>query len=211
MPLVKICGVRTVEAAMAAAAEGADFVGLIFAPTRRRVTLEGAQAITRALRADPQGADVAVVGVFVNESTEQIEQIAEDVGLDWVQLSGHEEQGSVSGLRVPLIKAIRFDGHPSEQSWLASDDTCGAQPLVVDAHVEGTFGGAGVKADWQTAAALAQRRSVLLAGGLTSENVGAAISCVQPWGVDVSSGVETEGQQDLDKIRAFIRAAKAHQ
>ncbi len=210
MPLtVKICGVRTPEAALAAAEAGADMIGLMFAPSRRQVEVAAARTIVEALRASPRGRDVAVVGVFVDEQPALIAEIAAAVGLDWAQLSGHEAVDTVDALDVPAIKALRFDGDPSEAGWLADGGNCATDPVLVDAHVPGSFGGAGVVGDWAAAARLAVQRPVLLAGGLTPLNVAEAIRVVQPWGVDVSSGVETDGAKDLDKIRAFVRAAKA--
>ncbi|MBA3946917.1 MAG: phosphoribosylanthranilate isomerase [Herpetosiphonaceae bacterium] len=205
---VKICGVRTPEAALVAAEAGADFIGLIFAPSQRQVTAERAQAIVRALRSHAQGAHVAVVGVFVDEQPAEIAILADTVGLDWVQLSGEEPPAMADKLPVPVLKAVRFDGGANEMAWLAPTITCDLTPLVVDAHVAGSWGGAGVVADWQRAAALAETHPILLAGGLNPENVGVAIQAVQPWGVDVSSGVESAGVQDHAKIRAFVRAAK---
>lgn len=209
MPVaVKICGTRTPEAALAAAEAGADLIGLIFAPSRRQITIEQAQAIVEALRAHSAGRTVTVVGVFVDAAPEEIARIAQAVGLDWAQLSGHEDFATMQALDLPLLKAVRLADDPSEAAWLAANG-CDAQPVVVDAHVPGSFGGAGVVGDWTQAAHLATRRPILLAGGLHPANVAAAVQAVQPWGVDVSSGVETDGQQDCDKIREFVRAAKA--
>ena len=101
----------------------------------------------------------------------------------------------------------RIDGAPSEAGWLDAHHAPEVR-LLVDAHVPGSYGGAGVLADWGRAAELARRRSIMLAGGLTPENVDAAIRQVRPWGVDVSSGVETNGLKDVAKIRAFVAAAR---
>lgn len=207
MPVaVKICGVRTPEAASVLAEAGADLLGLIFAPSKRQVTAEEARRIVTALRAHPAGVHVTVVGVFVNEQPAQIAALAEHVGFDWAQLSGYETFEQMRDLSVPVVKAVRCVGDPNETPWLAAE--CDALPVLVDAHVPGAFGGAGVLAKWDQAAELSRVRPVLLAGGLTPENVATAIEVVRPWGVDVSSGVETDGLQDHAKIRAFIRAAK---
>ncbi len=205
---VKICGLRTAEAALVAAEAGADMIGLMFAPSRRQIDVTTAREIVGALRASSHGKHVIVVGVFVNETPEQMAAIAQDVGLDWVQLSGHELMTAADSLPVPAIKAVRFDDHPSEQGWLEQPATCDMLPLLVDAHVAGSFGGAGIVSDWAVAARLATHRPVLLAGGLDPENVQTAVATVQPWGVDVSSGVETDGVKDFDKIRRFVHAAK---
>ena len=206
---VKICGVRTPEDALVAAEAGADLIGLNFAPSRRRIDGDTARRIVTTLRASDVGREIIVVGVFVDESPATITALATEAGLDWVQLSGHEPMAHALELGLPALKALRFDGDTSEQTWLAQPVACDALPVLIDAHVAGSFGGAGVVADWTRAARLAARRPVLLAGGLTAANVGTAIAVVQPWGVDVSSGVETDGIKDPDKIRTFVRVAKA--
>lgn len=206
---VKICGIRSAQDALMAAEAGADMIGLMFAPSRRQIDRATAGQIVAALRQSPAGQDVMVVGVFVNEAPSVIAELADEVGLDWIQLSGHEVPDTVAGLELPLLKAVRFDNDPSEAAWLAGATSCATTPVLLDANVAGSYGGAGVKADWQAAARLAAERPVLLAGGLDPHNVAAAIAAVRPWGVDVSSGVESGGVKDHDKIRAFISAARA--
>ena len=206
---VKICGIRTPEAALTAADAGADLIGLIFAPSRRQIDAAKAGEIVRALRGAPAGEDITVVGVFVDETPARIRSLAEEVGLDWVQLSGHEPFSVAGEIALPAVKALRFDGDPSEPGWLAQPESCDLLPIMVDAHVPGSYGGAGVVGDWKAAARLAERRPVLLAGGLHPGNVAEAIRVVRPWGVDVSSGVETGGVKDLEKIREFGAAAKS--
>ena len=205
---VKICGLRTTEAALAAAEAGADMIGLMFAPSRRQIDLATARAIVEVVRASEHGKHMLFVGVFVNETPEHMAAVAQEIGLDWVQLSGYEPVAVADALPVPAIKALRFDQHESESGWFEQSASCDMLPVLIDAHVAGSFGGAGVVADWSAAARLAAQRPVLLAGGLNPETVGAAIAAVQPWGVDVSSGVETDGVKDLEKIRRFIVAAK---
>jgi phosphoribosylanthranilate isomerase len=208
---IKICGIMTPEHGRAAVAAGADFIGLVFAPSRRRIDIPQAREIAETVRAAAAeaGRSVGIVGVFVNEQPDTINRIVAEVGLDWAQLSGHEHVTLVAALTAPVIKVIRFDQHPSEADWLAqSGDSGPVTPLLVDAHVAGSFGGAGVTGDWEQAAALASRRAVWLAGGLTPENVALAVQRVQPQSVDVSSGVETHGAKDVAKIQAFIHMAK---
>lgn len=207
---VKICGIMTPEHGRAAVAAGADYIGLVFAPSRRQITLPQAHAIVDAVRdAALSGRQVQIVGVFVNEQPGVISQLAAELGLDWAQLSGHETLASARAIVLPLVKAIRFDGHASEADWLAQPERGGPiHPLLVDAHVAGSFGGAGVTGDWQQAAGLAQRQPIWLAGGLTPENVALAVRQVQPQVVDVSSGVETDGVKDIAKVETFIRAAR---
>ncbi len=205
---VKICGIRSPEAALATAEAGADMIGLMFAPSRRPIDRATARRIVDAVRASAHGKHMTFVGVFVKETPERMAEIANEVGLDWVQLSGHETMAVADALPVPAVKAVRFDQHESEAGWLEQTASCDMLPIMIDAHVAGSFGGAGVVADWSAAATLAAQRPVLLAGGLNAENVAAAIAAVQPWGVDVSSGVETDGVKDLEKIRRFVVAAK---
>ncbi|HJZ49624.1 MAG TPA: phosphoribosylanthranilate isomerase [Roseiflexaceae bacterium] len=209
MTLVKICGLRTIEHALAAADAGADMLGFVFAPSRRQISPEAAAAIVQAVRAKPAERPVTIVGLFVNAAPDRMLAIARQCGLDAIQLSGDETSDLAD--RLPgytLLKAIRLGGAPSEAGWL-EPSPAQAVRLLIDAHVPGSYGGAGVLADWDRAAALARQRPIMLAGGLTPENVGAAIRQVRPWGVDVSSGVEIDGAKDAAKIRAFVGAARA--
>ena len=208
MTLVKICGVQTIEHALAAADTGADMLGLVFAKSRRQISPEQAALIAEAVRANSHAQRVSIVGLFVNEATERMLAIVRQCSLDAIQLSGDEACELVSQLPgIALLKAIRIDDAPSEAGWLEAHHAPDVR-LLVDAHVPGSYGGAGVLADWGRAAELARRRSIMLAGGLTPENVDTAIRQVRPWGVDVSSGVETNGLKDVAKIRAFVAAAR---
>lgn len=206
MTVVKICGLRTAEHALAAATAGADMLGLMFAPSSRRIAPVEAAALVSAVRQHPTGQRVQFVGVFVNESPTTMDTIADQVGLDYVQLSGDESPDQAFALHTAWIKAIRFDGSALERIWLA---TATAQPLLIDAHVPGSYGGSGQHADWGRAAATAAQRPILLAGGLTPASVPTAIAQTQPWGVDVSSGVESAGVKDIAKIAAFIAAVRS--
>jgi phosphoribosylanthranilate isomerase len=207
MTVVKICGLRTLEHALAALEAGADLLGFIFAPARRQVSPAEVAAIGAALRATGRGADVRMVGVFVNETPARMTAIADQCGLAMLQLSGDEDTGVLRELPPdrPVVKALRLAGAPAEQGWLRATEA----RLLVDAHVPGAYGGAGIMADWERAAELNRQRPIMLAGGLSPANVGAAIEQVSPWGVDVSSGVETHGHKDSEKIRAFVAAARA--
>lgn len=209
MTYAKICGLRTIEHALAAVEAGADLLGLIFAPSRRQVTPAQASAIARAVRdAAPAGRQVELVGVFVNAAPDHMREVARECDLDALQLSGDEPAAIADQLAgIGLIKTIRFNASVAEQDWLAYDWP--HVRLHADAHVPGVYGGAGVVADWQKSFELARRRQLILAGGLTPANVGVAIEQVRPWAVDVSSGVETDGVKDVRKIRQFVAGAKA--
>jgi phosphoribosylanthranilate isomerase len=215
--IVKICGLRTIEHARVAAALGADLIGLVFAASRRRISPAEGAAIVNALHAQP-GPQPLVVGLFVNSAPEVINTVGAQVGLDLVQLSGDEPVAYAESIQLPVIKAMRMDGSPSETEWqtraagVAVDQPRRIQAsprLLIDAHVPGTYGGTGLVADWTRAAHLAGAIPLMLAGGLTPQNVAAAIAQVRPWGVDVSSGVECNGAKDPRQIEAFIAAARA--
>jgi phosphoribosylanthranilate isomerase len=205
---VKICGVKTPKQALAAAEAGADYIGLIFyPPSSRLVTPEQAKEITSALHQRRESGKHApkAVGVFVNESPETINVLVEACGLDLAQLSGDESPEACRAIHVPVIKAVRPRVLADLEPLAAYRP--GVQAFLLDTPVAGMWGGTGAVGDWSLARALAARYPMLLAGGLTPENVGAAIEAVQPWGVDVSSGVETNGSKDAAKIQAFLAAA----
>lgn len=206
--VVKICGLRTAEHALAAAAAGVDMIGLVFAPSKRRVEPAEAAALVAALRAHEHGRRVQVVGLFVNEPANTINAVSAHVGLDLVQLSGDEPPLLAAALALPVIKSVRLDGSAREDAWLQQLPD---RPVLLDAHVPGAYGGTGQRADWARAALLARQRPVLLAGGLTPDNVADAVAQVRPWGVDVSSGVELAGHKDAGRIRAFVTNARAAQ
>jgi phosphoribosylanthranilate isomerase len=212
--IVKICGLRQAEHALAALEAGADWLGLVFAPSRRRVTPAEAGAIAAAVRAHPRGRRVRLIGLFVNEAADTIDHVAAECDLDCVQLSGDEPPAIASRLKLPLLKSLRLIGDETEAAWLALADqqfqsaTAFRILPLVDAYVAGSYGGSGQVADWTAAAQLARRQPLLLAGGLHAENVAAAVLQVQPCGVDVSSGVETDGVKDPARIADFVAAVR---
>jgi phosphoribosylanthranilate isomerase len=217
---VKICGLREPEHALAAAEAGADFIGLVFAKSRRRVMVEQARAIARALgeplvaagcgaehiEALLQRKRPLVVGVFAGADAETVNRTADAVGLDLLQLSGDEPWDMCDKLSLSVLKAVKVkDGTSAEE--IVAAIRPGAVPLL-DTRVEGALGGTGQTFDWAVAAEVARRLPIVLAGGLTPENVGEAVRRVCPWAVDVSSGVETDGVKDVGKIRAFVAAVR---
>lgn len=204
---VKICGIRTVDHAMVAAQAGADYIGVILAPSKRQIMPEQAKSIQHVIRQVNQ--TTKLVGVFVNEQPSMINQLVRDIGLDIVQLSGDETSTIVHEINAPMFKTIRMSKHDAEQAWIMlAQDQPDRVRLHIDAHVAGSYGGAGVVADWEQAQALARELPILLAGGLHPTNVRDAIQTVQPWGVDVSSGIETAGTKDSTKIQTFITNAR---
>ncbi len=199
MVRVKICGISTVDAALAAAEAGADAIGLIFASGRRQVTIPQAREIVDALPPF-----VSSVGVFVDEERPQIEEVIGACRLDFVQLHGNESPEFCAKMPVPVVKAIRI----ADSSSLEHIRHYQVAAVLLEAAVPGIAGGSGRTFDWELAAPVAPSVRIILSGGLTPENVQRAISLVRPFAVDVSSGVETDGRKDPEKIRAFIERVR---
>ncbi len=198
---VKICGLKELEHALVATECGADFLGFVFAPSKRRLTPAVAREIIRQLPAGP-----ARVGLFVNESPALVNEIAAEVGLDYVQLCGEEPPDYLDEIERPAIKSITvLDTSDIERA--AGYYEKGATALF-DAQVPGQGGGGGRSLDWSLLKAHRPAFPFLLAGGLNPANVQEAIMAVRPWGVDVSSGVEVDGRKSSELIAAFIQAAR---
>ena len=225
-PRVKICGVRSPEQARQAFDAGADLIGVVFAESRRRVSLEAARAIRAALgprvliaEATAAALDAArreagrplLVGVLARRSVEEINRIAAAVDLDLVQLSGGEDAAFAARIDRPVIRAIHVEAGASDAAVAARHilEDAARSPAAITMLDTGSpqGGGSGAVFDWAVAEAVARARPIMLAGGLTPENVAEAVRRVAPWGVDVSSGVETDGLKDAAKVRAFVAAA----
>jgi phosphoribosylanthranilate isomerase len=212
MTAVKIDGLSEVEHALAAAGAGADFVGLVFAPSQRQVTLEKALEISEAVHSlkDPP----EVVGVFVNLAAAEVNRIAGHCRLDRVQLSGDESWEYCRGIEKPVIKVLHIgENQEAGEVIYAIEEgrrvVAGRELIcLLDTQAVDAYGGTGKTFDWELAKEAAERFPIMVAGGLTPENVGQLIAEVNPWGVDVSSGVETDGRKDVLKIERFIRKAK---
>lgn len=207
---VKICGIRTIEEAQFAAACGADMLGFNFYPSSpRAISLQECCRIVAVMRAEAP--HVLLIGVFVNMPPTEVFTILKQCQLDLAQLSGDETLAEQQVLGEYAFKAVRLASQPTIAALDAQIYRRKMPPaLLLDAYVPGQFGGTGQTADWEAAASLARRMPILLAGGLTPENVAEAIRQVRPWGVDVASGVESApGRKDLEKIMAFIRNAQA--
>ena len=198
---VKMCGMKTVAAARAAEEVGADYVGFIFAEkSKRYVAPESAQEIARELR------HAAKVGVFVDASMDAVNEIAAFVGLDYVQLHGHESADMAKQAECPVIKAYRYgDDFDADAA-----NAYPAEIILVDSYVAGAAGGTGTAFGWREAAREIARvtKPVLIAGGITAENVGEAAEVFHPFGVDVSGGLEEDGEKAEAKIRAFMAAVR---
>jgi phosphoribosylanthranilate isomerase len=200
-PLVKICGVTNTADALHVAACGADAIGLVFyAGSPRFVTIETAREICAALPPF-----ITRVGLFVNAAAANIRETVVCCGLDAIQLHGDERPDQSDYRPLRSIKALRVKDADS----LANHADYQVSTLLLDAWVPNLFGGSGKAFNWDLAAAVAIKRPIILAGGLTPENVAAAILAVRPYAVDVSSGVElAPGIKDHAKVTAFIRAVK---
>jgi len=199
---VKICGVREPEHAVAAVEAGADLIGFIFyRPARRYVEPALARRLADAVRGRAE-----LVGVFVNEEPAAMVEVAELVGLDRVQLSG-DEPAELNGLvGRPVARTVHVDAATTADEIAAR--AAGAALIHLDTKRTGQYGGTGQRFDWTIARAAGGLGPVLLAGGLDATNVASAIGAAAPWGVDVSSGVETDGVKDPAKIAAFVRAVR---
>ncbi len=241
MTLVKICGNRTPADVLAAAEAGADFVGMIFAASSRRIEVGEAQAMVRALGgplsehefmlpppAQPRvreevdewfrhGSEVVrayldvkrplTVGIFADQPIEEVNEIAEEAGVDLVQLSGDETWEDCLLVTKQVIQVVHVSPLDSPSDPMEFVEPGFALALMLDAAHGPYRGGGGAPFDWEVARLVADRIPLILAGGLNPENVGEAIRRVRPWVVDVASGTETDGRKDYDRVRAFVRAA----
>ena len=242
MTYVKICGIQDPAHAVAAAAAGADFIGMILvAEARRRVTPEQAKVIVDAVRREthpvsfasasfePPPDDVEgwfrysasqlaaqiearrplFAGVFVAAAAWIVNEFVEEIGLDVAQHSDGDNWHYCLEVNRPTIKAVHVLDNDTPDTVIGRMEAGMADLVLLDSRAGDRMGGTGATFDWSIARGIAQRMPVVLAGGLTPENVGEAIRTVRPFAVDVSSGVETAGVKDPHKIRAFIEAVRA--
>lgn len=211
MTIVKICGITNLEDARVAIAAGADFLGFICYPKSPRYIPPAEIAAIQSELRNPNFA-IRTVGVFVNEPLESLRQILDETGLDLAQLHGGESPQVLEQLNGRAFKALRptsLSQAETEAARFASLGPASGPDLLLDAYHPDAFGGTGQRVDWDIAAALAPTCRLLLAGGLHPANVAEAVARVQPWGVDVSSGVEiAPGRKDHAVLRAFIAAVK---
>ncbi len=222
MTVIKICGLREAAHALVAAEAGADLLGFNFVPgVRRRLEVEHARAIIEEFGESSLLQDGAacvasprIVGLFANQPLSEVNHIIASCGLDLAQLCGNEDVDYWRQVDADVIRQVRIDDTTPHS--VAVEDalrrveevsSAGCIPLL-DKQEAGQLGGTGRTFDWSIAKKVAARFDVLLAGGLTPDNVRQAIEAVGPWGVDVSSGVETSGAKDPGKIVEFARAAR---
>ncbi len=212
MTNIKICGITDVESAIAIAGISIDYLGLVFAESRRRVSPEKALQIVKAvhnLKKRP-----LIVGVFVNAPAGEVNGVAEYCRLDMVQLSGDESWSYCLDIRYSLIKVIHVQ-IKSTMEQIASEIEEGyktglkQKPVcLLDTKAGETYGGTGKAFDWKVAEDISARYPLIIAGGLTPENVGKLVRNMNPWGVDVSSGVESGGEKDIHRIYDFVKAVR---
>jgi phosphoribosylanthranilate isomerase len=199
-PIIKICGITRLEDALHAVEHGATALGFVFwRPSPRCVEPEAAASIIAEL---PTG--VTSVGLFVNEQVERIRDVVAETRIRMVQLHGDEPASYAASLATPVMRAVSLDRGSETAAWPAGTT------FLVDAADPIRRGGTGTRIDWQGAAALARGCRLVLAGGLTPENVAEAIEVVDPYGVDVSSGVEdAPGIKNADKVARFLASARS--
>ena len=193
---VKICGICDLDAARTAVEAGADLIGFHFCTSDRRVQPEEAKAIVDELSVRPK-----IVGVFIDESADEVRRIAEYVDLDLLQLHGSERPGFDGGRPVMKVLKVRDGRVPTAVDW--------PDPIMLDSWSADQRGGTGRTWEWELARPLLASRRVFIAGGLEPGNVGKVVSELKPYGVDVSSGVEARVRvKDPAKVRAFVHAVR---
>ena len=212
MTRIKICGIKEEEHALAATEAGADFIGLVFAASRRQVTLSQAERVADVVKKSNHITEI--VGVFVNMPFAEVNHTADICHLDRVQLSGDESWDYCLEIERPIIKVIHIVAGRSSGEviteigegyrFLKSETV-----FLLDSRLGDAYGGTGRTFDWELAGEVAGRFPVIVAGGLALDNIGRLVREIKPWGVDVSTGVETGGRKDIAKIRAFIGAVRS--
>ena len=196
MVQVKICGICDAAGAAAAVEAGADLIGFHFCSSQRRVTPEEAKEILDTMSLRP-----TVVGVFIDQDADEVRQIAEFARLDLLQLHGSESPGFEAGRPVMKVLKVKDGAVPDAEGW--------PDPVMLDSWSADQRGGTGQVWDWELARPLLAARKVFIAGGLEPGNVGKVVSAFRPYGVDVSSGVESSVRvKDPDKVRAFVHAVR---
>ena len=212
MTYIKICGIKNEEDALAATEAGADFIGLVFATSQRQITPAEAEKIASSLKKNK--AKAKTVGVFVNERVPTVRKITDACHLDWVQLSGDESWEYCTELARPVIKVVKF-GRNAQAETIGKQINEGKKimgknkyMLLLDTAAPDKYGGTGTIFDWNLAKPIVKQLQVIIAGGLNPGNVGRAIKIIKPWGVDVSTGVETKGAKDMKKVIKFIEAVR---
>jgi phosphoribosylanthranilate isomerase len=209
---IKICGLRSAEASIVASDAGANYLGFNFVEgVRRQIQLtDAAQILTEYREGINTPNRPGLVGLFRDQDVDQVNETARNLALDYLQLCGDEDAEYISKIELPVFKQlfVREGSTPSDVDEMVSPFLSDDHGIVLDSFTKGALGGSGKSFDWTSAEGVANREKVFLAGGLNPENVESAIKQLSPWGVDVASGVETDGVKDPARIRAFIEAAR---
>lgn len=216
-PKVKMCGISKIETIPAVIEANPDYMGLVFAPSKRQVTVDQAKTLVEELHkqytkrynngAEQSNNDeIKTVGVFVNETLDNLVSIATETNLDAVQLHGDEDEAFIQSLKgrtnVEIWKAVQIRSAADAEAWIDSS----ADMLLFDAYHKDERGGTGEVFDWSCLYVF--ERPFMLAGGIDSTNVARAIRTVRPYGIDISSGIETDGVKDDEKIKAFTNIVR---
>lgn len=220
-PKVKMCGISKIETILAVIEANPDYMGLVFAPSKRQVTVDQAKSLVKELhkqygnrysRDEVQCSNdvvqefIKTVGIFVNETLDNLVTIATEVNLDAVQLHGDEDEAFIQSLKertnVEVWKAVQIRSAADAEAWIDSS----ADMLLFDAYHKDDRGGTGEVFDWSCLDEF--ERPFMLAGGIDSTNVARAIRTVRPYGIDISSGIETDGVKDDEKIKAFTNIVR---
>lgn len=212
----KICGLRSLEHALAAADAGASLLGFVFVPgVRRRIEVSDATGIIQEVRRK-RGADCPrIVGLFANQQLTEVNSIIKSCDLDFAQLCGAEPPDYWDNVDAWVMRQVKVDdAQPRKQAIESAlrqvnEVVDRIHLTLLDKQMKGALGGTGHTFDWGIASEIARRHPVFLAGGLAPDNVRQAIDTVRPWGVDVSTGVETDGIKDTTKIAAFAKMVSA--
>lgn len=216
-PKVKMCGISKVETISAVVESKPDYMGLVFAPSKRQVTVDQAKTLVEELHKQytkrynngteqSNNDEIKTVGVFVNETLDNLVTIAKETNLDAVQLHGDEDEAFIQSLKertnVEVWKAVQIRSAADAEAWIDSS----ADMLLFDAYHKDERGGTGEVFDWSCLDEF--ERPFMLAGGIDSTNVARAIRTVRPYGIDISSGIETDGVKDNEKITAFTKLVR---
>ena len=210
MTKIKICGIKTVEASKTVIEEGADYIGLVFVDgVKRKISIPQAKKITdyvKKIKNRPK-----IVGLFRNQKLEYVLKTIDYLNLDCIQLCGNEDKDFFDNIPIKIFKQIRIKNNEKKE-FLAnktSDLLRENIGVLLDTYEKKSLGGTGTSFDWNLADGIAQRKNTFLAGGLNNSNIDLAIKTCSPWGIDVSSGVESNGEKNSKLITSFIRKIKS--
>ncbi|MQG19478.1 MAG: phosphoribosylanthranilate isomerase [SAR202 cluster bacterium] len=212
MTKLKICGLKELDNVLTAIDSNVDYIGFVFVPnSKREISSKKATTIIKNIKRKKPNLKQKFVGVFANQSPEEISEIISNCGLDMVQLCGDENESFWSKIPTAIIKQIKINENIPLNELLNQIEpeiekiNQHNHIALLDKKIKGIHGGGGEKFNWEIAKILTKNHEFILAGGLTPKNIKSAIESVQPWGVDVSSGVETENSKDNNKISDFSK------